>query len=1500
MIINNLLIGKISKIRGICIHALALMLSLSMCITSCGKYNFLGNGGKSLLAETLPYVIIPDDPRNPGNKTKFDDLFNLAPGQFGSVKNYTGGIDSVGTSITDDFDGDAIPNEYETLNNIWVADYPLIEASIAPPVMMQIEVIEDETQTEETFTSEITSDDLESTVEKGSESVHRNEVNTRTVQFQDTFNNSGSINTATSMNMATSANVTIAGSGGGMSLSMGTNVSMAMSKAYGETKNKWKDVPFKDNLGRDSKSLKRAEAEKKSRNLRSEVRSKFTKTTHVKPNAGYVRAALYMKNYSVNMPVKLTNIRCTLMLETPVGELLPVQSFLLREDDYSLFKVDLYGGEMFGPYVIALTGLNTYEIKDAISKGCNPKIFIVGYDMSHVADSNYKTFLTSRFTGDNLAIIEENVKGRTAAIKLVGPGFRHFFRVAAFSALDSSGHPLPESRTEPQSAAVSYMSPGVSLEKALTRISYSGVEMEFADYVLDFTGIGNLQIPIDPNAPTPSYFETPCFHVRSVRSINGKKDTLPIRQIVTNPDGTKTYIMKPLNEMNIGEKVKCGLWAVFDQGRYYRHPEDFGKNPLLNGLNAGSTYTYFDEKLGKNVTVPKVQGITGCIWPGDHYDIVYISMKDLLGIPDSVMNELIGMDNTSITLEDVKTQTSTMGTDKKPFGYNPIDSADITMDFNTRWKSENLGERPFLPNANAQILGTAIAGDKIKLELQLNKTKYLNPSFGTATTVTGSSSMSLYNDFSYDMTMNQAIYPFGIEEALDFEISFCVDGRQGDWMNLVPARSPFIQPYWHSLTEENAIEYEWDYLDQNFTVSFTVPYGIPGVGEDQMVDIYLRTAPNTAYRESVWPLSYGQVKKFRGRVLTAYYDNSSARTTITTEYSSGAVAAGDLVHINSDSTTHQVVSASYSSETKQYTIVVNGEALAQIRDWAVVDLASPLTQPEMQLAVDNDFFSSWNSELPAYPVHMPLLTGNSNTGFTPVRNLGYQPDYVVGNWLGNNNYANPAWNKWSDAVSWGNFASQMFYPFLTSDIGYYMGFYSKTLPAVSDFLVGNTIVNTQQNPQIVISGNIALAVWESNSGSSFDIYARRFNATTGAALGTGDFIVNTVTANIQEDVKVAVSGDNALIIWKSSDSAQTSIRGRILNVQNQSFITGDIEISTNTLVNYIRPDVAISGNLALVVCNNTFNNNIIGRIINMTSGSMNATITCDSTSGTVSNPKIASYGNRALIVWQLGATADYDLRGRIYNFDTDSFSGSDFLVSTTGANAQQNAKLKVSGNKALVVWESNDTGLDYNIRGRIIDMTTGATQASQDFLVSSTTADDQSSPSVFISGDYAMIAWQSKDNLTDYDIRARKFNLVTGIFDGNDFRVNTTTANNQTTPVLTIAGDSVFVAWKSSNGSDTDIRGRLLRLKTGAGLRDDILVSSTSANNQLNPQMGVCGTMAFIVWESNTDIYGTVKSLDYQFTGTSLPHGLSNFFVSPMIERDYTLRVRIIDPISEE
>ncbi|MEQ9365105.1 MAG: hypothetical protein RIF32_12715, partial [Leptospirales bacterium] len=311
------------------ITILSRRLAAAVCLSLFAAGCSVGGQGKDVdLSAAIPLLAIPaptpsqfkpgEGPGSPA--VPLANLFSLPPGQFASMASMAGVIDPVGTTLPQDFDGDGILNDDETASNRWTADYPVVQTKIATPVTLKIEILQSTTQSNDEITSEITSNDFEDTVNRGTEQSHRNEINERTTQFKDSISSSSSLALGQRISNSSSYGLNLSGGalfgliegsyGFSHSQEHSKENSWSNSQSYAETRTKWADVPFKNNLNRNAWQVKSDSAARKARKFRSELRQKIDETSVVEANAGYVRAALYIENLSVNMPVRLSNILC--------------------------------------------------------------------------------------------------------------------------------------------------------------------------------------------------------------------------------------------------------------------------------------------------------------------------------------------------------------------------------------------------------------------------------------------------------------------------------------------------------------------------------------------------------------------------------------------------------------------------------------------------------------------------------------------------------------------------------------------------------------------------------------------------------------------------------------------------------------------------------------------------------------------------------------------------------------------------------------------------------------------------------------------------------------------------------------------------------------------------------------------------------------------------------------------------------------------------------------
>ncbi|PZV40337.1 hypothetical protein B5V02_01975 [Mesorhizobium kowhaii] len=233
---------------------------------------------------------------------------------------------------------------------------------------------------------------------------------------------------------------------------------------------------------------------------------------------------------------------------------------------------------------------------------------------------------------------------------------------------------------------------------------------------------------------------------------------------------------------------------------------------------------------------------------------------------------------------------------------------------------------------------------------------------------------------------------------------------------------------------------------------------------------------------------------------------------------------------------------------------------------------------------------------------------------------------------------------------------------------------------------------------------------------------------------------------------------------------------------------------------------------------------------------------------------------RFVATWQSVDTGDGDgicIRARVYNAD-GSAAGSDFIVNSTATDFQYSPAITVlADGRFVATWVSNDPGDGSNscIRAHIYNANGSA--AGSDFIVNSTTANNQVSPAITALADGRFVTtWQSDEtgDGSGYCIRARIYN-ANGSAAGSDFVVNSTTAGDQYSPEITALGDGRFVAtWQSNDPGDGDgscIRARIYNAN-GSAAGSDFIVNSTATSNQYNPEITVLADGRFVAsWGSS-------------------------------------------------
>jgi len=208
--------------------------------------------------------------------------------------------------------------------------------------------------------------------------------------------------------------------------------------------------------------------------------------------------------------------------------------------------------------------------------------------------------------------------------------------------------------------------------------------------------------------------------------------------------------------------------------------------------------------------------------------------------------------------------------------------------------------------------------------------------------------------------------------------------------------------------------------------------------------------------------------------------------------------------------------------------------------------------------------------------------------------------------------------------------------------------------------------------------------------------------------------------------------------------------------------------------------------------------------------------------------------------------------------------GSEFIVGTTGVELQIKPAITALADDRFVVTWNSDNGGQYDIVGRVFHA--DGTPAGDEFIVNAASSTDQYEPSITgLADSRFVVTWYSFED-GQYDVFGRVFN-ADATPAGGEFIVNTTTASDQSQPVITGLSDGRFVVtWQSFEGGQFDIRGRVYNADaTPAG--SDFILNSPTAMHQYEPSIAGLSDGGFVVmWQiigsDQFDIQGRVFDAD--------------------------------------
>jgi hypothetical protein len=260
------------------------------------------------------------------------------------------------------------------------------------------------------------------------------------------------------------------------------------------------------------------------------------------------------------------------------------------------------------------------------------------------------------------------------------------------------------------------------------------------------------------------------------------------------------------------------------------------------------------------------------------------------------------------------------------------------------------------------------------------------------------------------------------------------------------------------------------------------------------------------------------------------------------------------------------------------------------------------------------------------------------------------------------------------------------------------------------------------------------------------------------------------------------------------------------------------------------------------------------------------------------NPQVAMAGNGSfVVVWESNSQdgSSYGIYAQRYDASGGA-QGSEFRVNTGITYDQKEAAVAMDATGNFVItWQSwsqdavNSNGIyaqRYN--------SSGVAQGGE-FKVNTYTTDDQSEPGIGMdsSGNF-VIAWGSwGQDGSDEGIYAQRYDS-SGVAQGSEFSVNTYSTGYQGLPVVAMDGNGFVVVWESS-AQDGDLNGIYGQRYNSSGVAQgsEFRVNTTTANQQQNPVAAMTTAGGFVVtWQSYAQdgSFDGVYARQYDGSGTAL------------------------------
>lgn len=367
---------------------------------------------------------------------------------------------------------------------------------------------------------------------------------------------------------------------------------------------------------------------------------------------------------------------------------------------------------------------------------------------------------------------------------------------------------------------------------------------------------------------------------------------------------------------------------------------------------------------------------------------------------------------------------------------------------------------------------------------------------------------------------------------------------------------------------------------------------------------------------------------------------------------------------------------------------------------------------------------------------------------------------------------------------------------------------SAAVPMGGEFPIATFTSNLHSTPKVAADpGGDFVATWLGAGQSGFGVYAQRYNAA-GVAQGS-PIHVNTFPGGGAYGPCVAIdSAGDFTIAWRNGGEDGS---GYGIYAQRYSSTGvprgGEFRVNTYTTDNQSYPTIAMDAAGDFVVAWQSNNQDgsgygIYAQRYSAAGVPQGGEFRCNTvTFSHQTHPSAAMDATGDFVIsWQSYSQdgSQYGIYARRYNM-AGVAQGNEFLVNTytTGNQEGTSAAMDRAGD-LVIAWESfGEDGSRFGIYAQRYNAA-GVPQGGE-FRANTYTLGDQGYPSVAMDGaGDPVIAWASYgQDGSRLGIYSQRYNAA-GVREGSEFRVNTTTANDQTYPAAAMdgAGDLLYV-WES-------------------------------------------------------------------------------------------------------